>query len=153
MISGNNLHRKNINIVSRLVQNLSVYTWTYQSMINWEFDNSLNNSTSTTNNLHRLMNQRFLCTHNPFVEHRNAIIAKAECGIQKREHIETYLNMNNYFINWLQPSVLYLSYSSVILFIWYLVLCVLTTNNSHLLQTQLKESASFRKRCCKHEYL
>ena len=56
----------------------------------------------------------------------------------------------------MQPLLLYLSYTTLLLIIWYSILCVLTTNNSHLLQAQskLKEtSSSFRKRACKHEYL
>lgn len=182
MISGNNLHEKNLNLVQRLAQNFSLYTYTYESLINWEFDNSTRPSSQAGNHFN-LMNQRFLCSSpycescceshnsvnfnfsyfffcpslgNPLVEHKNAIVARAECAIQNRQHIIEYLSLSHYFTNWTQPLAVYLGYSSVILFAWYCILCALTTNNSHLLQarSKLKEtSSSFRKRCCKHEYL
>lgn len=60
-ISGNNLHEKNLNIVQRLAQNLSIYTYTYESLINWEFDNSTRAGSQSGNNFN-LMNQRFLCS-------------------------------------------------------------------------------------------
>lgn len=67
MNSGNNLHQKNLNIVSQLVRDFSIYTHTYQSLLKWEFSNS---------NATRSMNQRFLCSNNPLVDHKNAIVAR-----------------------------------------------------------------------------
>ena len=61
LISGNNLHEKNLNIVQRLVQNLSLYTYTYESLINWEFDNSTRPGSQAGNHFN-LINQRFLCS-------------------------------------------------------------------------------------------
>ena len=61
LISGNNLHEKNLNIVQRLVQNLSIYTYTYESLINWEFDNATRVGSQAGNHFN-LMNQRFLCS-------------------------------------------------------------------------------------------
>ena len=60
MISGNNLHEKNINFVSRFIQNLSIYTSTYESLVNWEFV-TLSNTTKIHNQANHL-NQRFLCS-------------------------------------------------------------------------------------------
>ena len=76
--SGTTFHYKDLSIATRWLSSGSVTRWAHEALIAWEFDN---NSTVTP---------PFLCSRNPIVQQPNAILVRADCGLQTRANILTW---------------------------------------------------------------
>ena len=83
--SGTTIHYKDLSMVTKFLYNWSPLRWTHEGLIGWEFSSNVSLALSTTSWIPN--NLPYLCSHNPVIQQENAILIKADCGIQSRTNI------------------------------------------------------------------
>ncbi|XP_074604489.1 ATP-binding cassette sub-family G member 8 [Brevipalpus obovatus] len=85
IVSGTTIHFRDLSIVTRWLYSVSPMKQSHEVLIGWEFNSNI------TSGLNSLLSA-FQCSHNPIIQQENAILIKADCGFQHREHILTWFN-------------------------------------------------------------
>ena len=75
---GSSFHHKDLMFPYRVLHLLSPMRWAHSSLLAWEFATPKGESAAGS---------RFLCTNNPIIQQENAILIKADCGFEQREHV------------------------------------------------------------------
>ena len=76
--AGTSIHHKDLTIGIRLFQYATPFKYAHLALINWEF------------NVKDLT--RYLCSNNPIIQQENAILIKADCGFELKEHMLIWFN-------------------------------------------------------------
>ena len=79
LTAGTSIHHKDLTIGIRLFQYATPFKYAHLALINYEF--------SVKDTL-----TRYLCTNNPIIQQENAILIKADCGFELKEHILIWFN-------------------------------------------------------------
>ncbi|RWS15545.1 ATP-binding cassette sub-family G member 8-like protein [Dinothrombium tinctorium] len=86
LASGTTFHYKDLSVITRWLYFASPVRWAHESLINWEFSSNATSGSSV------LAVGSYLCTHNPIIQQENAILIKADCGIQSRANVLKWFN-------------------------------------------------------------
>jgi hypothetical protein len=79
---GSSLHRKDLALPFRVLQLLSPLRWAHSSLLSWEFGGTSGG--------------RFSCSNNPIIQQENAILIKADCGLESRDHVLKWFDITTH---------------------------------------------------------
>lgn len=92
--SAASFHHKDLTFPFRILQWLFPLHRAFNSLLNWEFGGAAGIGVSTSN-----ANVRFTCSHNPIIQQENAILIKADCGLESRDHILKWFNITTHSLS------------------------------------------------------
>lgn len=105
--AGTSIHHKDLTIGIRLFQYATPFKYVHLALINWEF--SVKDSLT-----------RYLCSNNPIIQQENAILIKADCGFELKEHMLIWFNylgkipnISTYFIAFGVISLVFLFFQLI----------------------------------------
>lgn len=119
--AGISLHAASLNMFGRTLSVMSPAAWTVQSLLHWEFGSAPSSSLES--------NVRFACSSNPLVQHANAIVSRADCGIVLPEHLYSFLRMvSPQATDWTHALHIQFTSMLMLLVIWFIRLQTLDFN-------------------------
>ncbi|XP_015787613.1 ABC transporter G family member 16 [Tetranychus urticae] len=86
LAAGTTFHYKDLSVITKWLHSISPIRYTHEVLIGWEFHNNYTTGSSS------IVPLAYQCTHNPIIQQENAILIKADCGFQQREHILRWFN-------------------------------------------------------------
>lgn len=125
--AGTSIHHKDLTIGIRLFQYATPFKYAHLALINYEF-----NVKDTLT--------RYLCSNNPIIQQENAILIKADCGFELKEHILIWFNYlklpntSSYFIAFGLIALVFLTLNVI-------AFCFLSRRKSSIKDSRLLKSS------------
>lgn len=97
LASGTTIHYKDLSPLTKWLYNWSIMRWTHEALIGWEFSSNVSLALTTSSWVPSAL--PYLCSHNPIIQQENAILIKADCGIQSRTNILQWFSYRGGFVD------------------------------------------------------
>lgn len=85
LAAGTTIHFKDLSVVTKWLYFASPTRWTHEALVGWEFSSNVTLALTTASSAASTL--PYQCSHNPIIQQENAILIKADCGIQTRSNI------------------------------------------------------------------